>query len=257
MGGFVSKPFSDSIRPVAAVYGGPIACDGCAESVARLLRHSNPHFKVSYLGPNEENDVTAESLKKLDLFAWPGGGDDVDDEFPQIAHYAQPIRQYVSSGGLYLGICYGAFLARGPGPDRPYFNLLPPGNWVSSERFENGSQVKGAEDAIILTDWAFHTGKKRGTVEKRRWQYFQDGGQVHLDKSVLRDTIIMGNYTYTGDPDAIIQRLDKGAIGLIGTHPEADESWYEDWDGHNPDGIRHDIGNDFVQTLWDTRMNLD
>lgn len=63
-----------SDQPVAAVYRGPIAFEGCAESVAALLRKSPARYKVHYLGPNEFHDVSKETLNKLDLFAWPGGG---------------------------------------------------------------------------------------------------------------------------------------------------------------------------------------
>jgi hypothetical protein len=40
-------------------------------------------------------------------------------------------------------------------------------------------------------------------------------------------------------------------VGLIGTHPEAEKDWYKDWNGRNPDGVRHDIGHDFVQAILD------
>ena len=58
----------------AAVYRGPVACDGCAESVAALLRSSPLGYQVHYLGPHETNDVNSAMLSHLDLFAWPGGG---------------------------------------------------------------------------------------------------------------------------------------------------------------------------------------
>lgn len=64
----------DLERPVAAVYRGPIACDGCSESVAELLRKSPANFRVHYLGPTETHDINAHTLSHLDLFAWPGGG---------------------------------------------------------------------------------------------------------------------------------------------------------------------------------------
>lgn len=61
-------------RPVAAVYRGQVACDGCAESVAELLRKSPLRYKVHYLGPDEDHDISLPLLSHLDLFAWPGGG---------------------------------------------------------------------------------------------------------------------------------------------------------------------------------------
>lgn len=42
----------------------------------------------------------------------------------------------------------------------------------------------------------------------------------------------------TSDPSAVILPYGKGSIGLIGTHPEADESWYDDENLTNPQGIQ-------------------
>ncbi|PWN92296.1 hypothetical protein FA10DRAFT_89483 [Acaromyces ingoldii] len=241
----------DLERPVAAVYRGPIACDGCSESVAELLRKSPANFRVHYLGPTETHDINAQTLNHLDLFAWPGGGDDQDADYLKVAHYTKEIQEFVRNGGRYAGFCMGAFLAQGQGSNQTFFQLLPRGSYVSSERFEKGAQIKGDEDTIILTDWTFHTGPKRGTSEDNRWQYFQDGGQIHLDESTLPvGAFVLGRYTYTGDPCSVIVPYGAGYVGLVGVHPEADKSWYEDWHGHNPQGIKFDIGHDFVQSLW-------
>lgn len=161
--------YSRDNRPVAAVYRGPVACEGCAESVATLLRKSSLRYKVHYLGPNEHHDVSKETLSHLDLFAWPGGGDDQAADYLKVANYTNLLQDFVKQGGMYAGFCMGAFLARGPG-EQTFFGLLPNGSYVSSERFEKGAQVKGDEDTIILTDWTFHTGPKKGTEEKDRWQ---------------------------------------------------------------------------------------
>ncbi|CEH13794.1 hypothetical protein CBOM_01691 [Ceraceosorus bombacis] len=237
-------------RPVAAVYRGPVGCEGCSESVAKLLRDSPPHFRVHYLGPDETHDVSPQTLSHLDLFAWPGGGDDQNADYLKVANYTKALRDFVSGGGKYAGFCMGAFLARGQASNETFFGLLPEGSWVSSERFEKNAQVKGDEDTIILTDWTFHTGPKKGTTEKDRWQYFQDGGLVHLGPNVPPQTIIKGHYTWTNDVCSAIIPYGKGQVGLVGVHPEADKSWYSDWNGTNPQGIRFDIGHDFIDTLW-------
>lgn len=59
---------------------------------------------------------------------------------------------------------------------------------------------------------------------------------------------------YTQDVCAAVVPYHKGQVGLIGTHPEADKSWYEDWNGRNPDGIRFDIGEDFIWRLWTAKQ---
>jgi hypothetical protein len=155
-------------RPIAAVYRGEIACTGCAESVAKLFRKSPSNYKVHYIGPNEKEDINRETLSKLDVFAWPGGGDDEKKDYLKVAHYTTAIQDYVKGGGRYAGFCMGAFLA-GAEKDA-FFGLLPHGSYVSGERFRPNAQVKDTKDTIILTDWTFHTGKKKATTEKGRWQ---------------------------------------------------------------------------------------
>ena len=82
MGYYTSLKGDD--RPVAAVYRGPIACEGCAESVAHLLRRSPARFKVHYLGPEETHDISPQTLSHLDLFAWPGGGGECQYAIPDV-----------------------------------------------------------------------------------------------------------------------------------------------------------------------------
>ena len=158
-----------SERPVAAVYRGPIASPGCAESVAQLLRTSPSRYRVHYLGPNEDHDICAENLSYLDLFAWPGGGDDEQSDYAQVAHYTEAIQRFVREGGAYAGFCLGAFLARGPEKDT-FFKLLPDGCFVDGERFQPNAQVKSTNDTVILTDWVFHSGSNKGRVKKECWQ---------------------------------------------------------------------------------------
>lgn len=58
----------------ALVYRGPAACDGCPEAVARLLRTSPSKLNITYIGPHEDVQITAETLSKADVYAQPGGG---------------------------------------------------------------------------------------------------------------------------------------------------------------------------------------
>lgn len=209
-----SSSDSSSSRPLAGIYRGPIACDYCAESIGLMLRRSPAHYRVVYLGPHEKaGDIMRDTLSQLDVFVQPGGGDDTDATFAEgAAYYAEALREYVTGGGKFLGVCLGAFFARGPEAtqkekdehggtlDRTYFGLLPPGAFVDSERFTPGAQERSARDTVVQTDvyfhssWALPVGKdgahdeeggkrevKKGRWEQGRWQYFQDGGRVFLN----------------------------------------------------------------------------
>jgi hypothetical protein len=57
----------------ALVYRGSTVCDGCPESVAELLENSPWGFDVTFAGPDEDVDVTKESLANVQVFAFPGG----------------------------------------------------------------------------------------------------------------------------------------------------------------------------------------
>ena len=60
-------------RPRAMVYRGPAACDDCPEAVGHLLETSPQNFEVIYAGPDEDVEVTAQSLRSVQLYAQPGG----------------------------------------------------------------------------------------------------------------------------------------------------------------------------------------
>lgn len=57
----------------AVIYRGSKACDGCSESVGRLLQNSPFHFNVTYAGPDEAADLSPELLSHADIYAYPGG----------------------------------------------------------------------------------------------------------------------------------------------------------------------------------------
>jgi hypothetical protein len=107
-------------RPHALVYRGPASCDGCAESVAALLRTSPAKFTTEYCGPHETTQLTAANLARATLYAQPGGGD-LDPGWAAMRPYAGAIRDYVRRGGRYLGFCLGGYLAGAT----PGFDLLP------------------------------------------------------------------------------------------------------------------------------------
>ncbi|EME78709.1 uncharacterized protein MYCFIDRAFT_205145 [Pseudocercospora fijiensis CIRAD86] len=225
----------------ALVYRGPAACDGCPEAVAQLLK-STPGMKidVTYVGPDEEVKLNAEALEGVDVYVQPGGGDDVDETWKtDMKQYYTEIRHFVENGGRYLGFCLGAYLAG----HTPGFDLLNKGDDVNTETERKGSQVTNTNDTIIQVDWTFASGK----VEMKRWLYFQDGAVMVLGKN--SDAKVLGRYSSNGDPAATLNQFGDGWVGLVGPHPEADKSWYADEDFVNPDGIKFDIGHDFVQTV--------
>lgn len=138
--------------------------------------------------------------------------------------YKPTLRNYISAGGRYAGFCLGAYLA---GYD-PGFNLLPSGSDTDEEITQKGAQVKSTKNMIIQVDWTFQTGPRKGQKADGRWLYFQDGAVVKLDlKRAGVDVEVLGRYSSNGDVAACVVGFGKGRVGLVGPHPEADESWCE------------------------------
>ncbi|WP_264172428.1 BPL-N domain-containing protein [Burkholderia sp. AU31624] len=212
-------------RPVALVYRGPAACDGCPETIAQRLRESSHRFRVIYVGPAEKLKITPAVLAGAALYVQPGGGQDIPGAAASIGKRSiNAVRHYVSNGGRYLGICMGAYLAGDPG-----FGLVA--GELDSEVGRPGSTLHGIEDTVTPVVW-------RG---RKRWIYFQDGAML----PAARGAVVLATYP-NRDIAAATYRYGKGRVGLVGPHPEADESWYRENGLKNPDGVRPDMADDLI-----------
>ncbi|KAB8235884.1 uncharacterized protein BDW43DRAFT_308696 [Aspergillus alliaceus] len=148
-------------------------------------------------------------LRGAHVYAHPGG-DGCDDAWQHAKQYKHAIRKFVSDGGRFMRSCVGAHLA---------------GPWTG----------------------LFGTGSPTGRLDKGQWVYFQDGAVIHLP--VTYQGVVMGRCSTNQEVAVSVTPFGKGWVGLVGPHPEADESWYEDADITNPEGVRFDIGHDFVETI--------
>ncbi|WP_344290344.1 hypothetical protein [Streptomyces synnematoformans] len=115
---------------------------------------------MRYCGPGEDVPLTASALGKADIYAQPGGGDDVTAAWREMRAFAGPLSRRVRGGGRYLGFCMGAYLAgRSPG-----FGLLPGDTdaYIASP----DASVHTAADTVIPVRWP----------GRRRHMYFQETG---------------------------------------------------------------------------------
>lgn len=55
----------------AMIYTGEWTCDGCPDSIEDTLRRAYPNLNVTYA--DEADQITAETLKRVDVFAYGGG----------------------------------------------------------------------------------------------------------------------------------------------------------------------------------------
>ena len=222
---------NQSARPIALVYRGPAGCAGCSEAAAALLQSSKWGFDVRYVGPNEPLQLSDATLKTAALYVQPGGNGTVEQAFAALQANAPAIRDFIASGGRYLGLCMGGYLA---GSD-PGFNILP-GNtdeYITTRR----ASVRDEEDTVVPIDWG----------NQQRYMYFQDGPYFILNH---RADNVNKLATYTnGKIAALVAPYGKGKVGVSGPHPEATTSWYNDNHLTDPDGPDTDLGRDLVDAL--------
>ncbi|MFV0434828.1 MAG: BPL-N domain-containing protein [Leucobacter sp.] len=226
-------PVADA--PVALVYRGPASCDGCAEAVAVILEASERDFIVRFVGPGEEADVTPETLARADLYVQPGGGDDVDEAMRDLGLPAtSAIRAYVEDGGRYLGFCMGAYLA---GSD-PGMGLLHPGDTGAYADLP-GADATTVEDTVLEVAWGDST----------RLHFAQD--PPYLVVSGVPGEQILSRFS-GGEVNALVRPLGEGAVGVVGTHPEADRDWYSDelWT-LDTDGLDHENALELINAVMD------
>ena len=60
-------------QPTALVYRSAAICEGCPEAIAELLETSPSNFSVLFVGPDEEFQLSRETLQKGKVFAIGGG----------------------------------------------------------------------------------------------------------------------------------------------------------------------------------------
>jgi glutamine amidotransferase-like uncharacterized protein len=114
------------------------------------------------------------------------------------------VKDFVSNGGKYLGFCMGADFA---GSD-PGMGLLEPGNtdgYIGSP----GASVNNDADSTVPVAW-------RG---QHRIHFFQDGAYI-IPSKMAGERIIA--YYDNGLVDALTKPYGKGRVGVVGSHPEAE-----------------------------------
>ena len=222
---------SPPANPVALVYRGPAACPGCPEAIATVLINSGWNFDVSFVGPNETKDVTVDTLRNATIYVQPGGHVPLYSAYDALSSSAPAIASYVHNGGHYLGFCEGGYLAG----MNPGFELLPgdSNSYIDSP----DATVTNANDTVIKVSW-------RGAD---RYMYFQDGPLFIINQNALGVTPIA---TYdNGAIAALTAPFGAGKIGVVGTYPEAPQSWYDTYGLVDPDGPDPDLALDLVAAV--------
>jgi glutamine amidotransferase-like uncharacterized protein len=215
-------------RPLALVYRGPASVPGCPEAVADLLARSSWNFEIAYVGPRESSPLTADVLSRAALYAQPGGGT-LGKAYRRLRKQAGAIRDFVGSGGRYLGFCLGGYLAG----ETPGFGLLPgdTDQYVASR----GAGTTTDEDTILRVRWG----------NEQREVFFQDGPYFTLDPA-RGPAQVLAAYD-NGLPAAVVAPFGRGAVGVVGPHPEATPDWFTDAGLPLPRRPAVDLGLDLIE----------
>lgn len=227
--------YSTRPHPRALIYRGPASLPGCPEAVANLLSSSPWNFDIHFVGPDEQLQIDESTLHSAALYAQPGGGN-LDGAFTHLRRHVPAIQHFVRSGGRYLGFCLGGYLAgRSPG-----FELLP----GDADQYValRSAELHNTKGTVLEVDWS-------GQVED---MYFQDGPYFSLDEHYRQyydsDAEILARYR-NGSIAALKIDYGHGRVGVVGPHPEADETWYHD-DGLNaPEHLATDLGHRLINAV--------
>ncbi|GIH16846.1 BPL-N domain-containing protein [Rugosimonospora africana] len=215
--------------PVALVYRGPASLPGCPEAVAALLKSSRCGFDVRYVGPDEDVPLSARALAGVALYVQPGGGT-LKHAYHHLRRNRPEIREFVRSGGRYLGFCLGGYLAGAT----PGFALLP----GDTDRYiaSDGATVGSDDNALVEVCW-------RG---RQRTLFFQDGPYFCIRPDA--DVTVMATYP-NGTVAALVAGFGSGRVGVVGPHPEATDDWYTDAGLVVTGRLAGDLGLDLVETV--------
>jgi glutamine amidotransferase-like uncharacterized protein len=171
------------------------------QSTNGIIRALSPYYTFKIFTRHE---LERDFFDDVDLVCFPGGIGESDSYDFLMKVHGQNIRNYVASGGRYLGICMGAYWA-----DTDYFGLLDNIRVVQYIKSANAcTRRPHAKEMPIIWE------------QTKTSMYFYDGCTYTGP----------GNFTTVatypnGDPMAIVQ--DR--VALIGCHPEADKHWYDSY----------------------------
>jgi hypothetical protein len=210
------------MKTIALFVHDPKCSVQCANGIILAL---SPHYRFKIFGKNPLEDVFFDDV---DMVAIPGGIGDSESFHYLLRTNGDPIRQFVSKGGKYLGICMGAYWA-----GSHYLDMLDDVDAVQYIT-QPGTDTRRPHAKDIDVVW-------NGVPDK---MFFYDGCALVGDTTKFTTVATYAN----GDPMAIIQNN----IGLIGCHPESEQYWYDGYSwlkGKYHQDRHHALLLDFVNNL--------
>lgn len=188
------------MKPTIALFLHQPMCS--VQSGNGIIKSLSSHYNFKIFTKHELEDGFFDDV---DMVAFPGGFGNSDAYDYLLRNNANLVREFVQTGGRYLGICMGAYWA-----GSYYLNLLDSVDAVQYYKQPTADTHRPHTKAISVT-W-------NGQPNK---MFFNDGCALVGDASKFSTVATYAN----GDAMAIIQ----GRIGLIGCHPESQKFWYDSY----------------------------
>jgi glutamine amidotransferase-like uncharacterized protein len=170
------------------------------QSANGIMRALSPHYRFKIFGKNLLEDVFFDDV---DMIVIPGGIGDSESFHYLLRNSGNLIRQFVSKGGKYLGVCMGAYWA-----GKYYLDVLDGVDAVQYIK-QPGTDTRRPHAKAVDVTW-------NGAQNK---MFFYDGCALVGDATKFTTIATYAN----GDAMAIVQNN----IGLIGCHPESEQFWYD------------------------------
>lgn len=186
-------------------------------------------FRVRYVTPAQ---IQPSILAKASLWVQPGGNA-IDLVKALTPGKIALIRDFVGSGGNYLGFCAGAFFT-----DEFVDNekTMPGLNITPGEQFDY--IPNDATAYIVPIRWRGH----------KRELYFQEGGYFSLDPTRSSEITVLAEYL-DRKPVSITFPYKNGRAAITGVHPEAPLSWKQKDNLYDPDGDDMDLADDLLKSI--------
>ncbi len=189
------EPGANAVKKNIAIFLDHPVCS--IESVNGIIKALSPAYDLRIF---TRHAVQEGFFDDIDLVIFPGGYGEATRFSGLMKENLKDILRFLRRGGKYLGICMGAYWA-----DAYYFDILRDTR-VRQYIKRRSAEIRSSYGTTAEVSWL-------GSSER---MYFYDGPTF-----VGGDFIEIASYA-NGDPMAIVQ----GAVGLIGCHPESEQSWY-------------------------------
>ena len=209
------------MKPTIALFVADPMCS--VQSANGVMKALGNEYNFKIFSKNEVENVFFEDV---DIVAVPGGFGDAATFNRLFKANGKAVKDFVASGGKYLGICMGAYWA-----GSHYFDILDSVDAVQYITQTNtDTRRPHAKDINIV--WQGHPNR----------MFFYDGCALVGDNTKFTTIATYAN----GDAMAIIQNN----TGLIGCHPESQQFWYDSYTWMRDKYVsKQDLLLDFVNQL--------